>query len=96
MDPDIDARLAELEREEEVAEAAFAADLASGLLGTAADELDPEERSALAAIKDRKKKIIAGAAEEGQTMLEGGTCGCGGDGGVRVGGGYRGGWVGGI
>lgn len=55
IDPDIDAKLAELEREEEELEAAHQAEMA-GVMDT--DELTPEQEADLAAIRARKKQIV--------------------------------------
>lgn len=57
IDPDIDAKLAELEREEEQMEAAHQAEMA-GVMDT--DELTEEQAADLAAIRARKKQIVAG------------------------------------
>lgn len=55
VDPDIDARLEALEREEEAAAAAFEAQD----LGLADDHLTPEQWEDLRRIRERKKRIVA-------------------------------------
>lgn len=56
VDPDIDAKLAELEREEEALEAAHAEEMAA--LAEGLEELDEDEEADLAAIKKKKKQIV--------------------------------------
>ncbi|KAI3431856.1 hypothetical protein D9Q98_010608 [Chlorella vulgaris] len=56
VDPDIDARLEALEREEEALAAAAADAAASMDLGP---DLEPEERATLEAIRGKKKKLVA-------------------------------------
>ncbi|PRW33236.1 nucleolar GTP-binding isoform A [Chlorella sorokiniana] len=56
VDPDIDARLEALEREEEAAAAAHADAIGDGM---DEDELGPEERATLQQIREKKKKIVA-------------------------------------
>lgn len=58
VDPDIDAKLAELELEEEELERAHAAAMASGALMDDEEDLTEEQLEDLAAIRKRKKQIV--------------------------------------
>lgn len=59
VDPDIDARLAELEREEDELEALHAATFGADM-GDEGDELDEEQVKDLAAIRHRKRVLVTG------------------------------------
>ena len=56
VDPDIDAKLAELEREEDALAAAHAAEMAA--LAAGVEELDEDQAADLAAIKKKKREIV--------------------------------------